>query len=351
LVRIADTVSDFVTAAEQAMQQDTKVSGWLSRVDAFLEQISWDRTWASIMKFIDSAIATRDGEEKNNLAAITGKQASNIITRDFVFDYLIVGAGFSGSVIAERLATQSGKKVLIVDKRNHINANTYDHYNEHGILVHKYGLHIFHTNSREIFEYLSRFTRWRSYEHRVLASVDGQLVSIPINLDTINKLYGMDLNSFEVEDFFKSEDVVVSKVGRVLYENFFRGYTHKQWGLEPSELDKSVIARIPTRNNRDYRYFTDTYQAIPLHGFTRLFEKQLFENMLNHPNIKVMLNTDYREIEKAIPCREMVYTGPVDEFFDYRYGKLPYRSLDFQHETHNTQVFEPVLLIKYTYEH
>ncbi len=217
LVHIADTVSDFITAAEQAMQQDTKVSGWLSRVDAFLEQISWGRTWASIMKFIDSAIATRDGEEKNNLAAITGKQAPNIITRDFVFDYLIVGAGFSGSVIAESLATQSGKKVLIVDKRNHINGNTYDHYSEHGILVHKYGLHIFHTNSREIFEYLSRFTLWRSYEHRVLASVDGQLVCIPINLDTINKLYGMDLNSFEVEDFFKSEDVVVSKVGRVLY--------------------------------------------------------------------------------------------------------------------------------------
>ncbi|TAF09892.1 MAG: UDP-galactopyranose mutase [Nostocales cyanobacterium] len=357
LVRIADTVSDFITAAEQAMQQDTKASGWLSRVDAFLEQISWDRTWASMIKLIDSAIATRDAEEKNNLGAITRKQAPNIITRDFVFDYLIVGAGFSGSVIAERLATQLGKKVLVVDKRNHIGGNAYDHYNEHGILVHKYGPHIFHTNSREIFEYLSRFTQWRSYEHRVLASVDGQLVPIPINLDTINKLYGMDLNSFEVEDFFKalaepkeyiytSEDVVVSKIGRVLYEKFFRGYTRKQWGLDPSELDKSVIARIPTRNNRDNRYFTDTYQAMPLHGFTRLFE-----NMLNHPNIKVMLNTDYREIEKAIPCREMVYTGPVDAFFDYRYGKLPYRSLDFQHETHNIPVFQPVPVINYPNEH
>jgi UDP-galactopyranose mutase len=357
LVRIADTVSEFVTAAEQAMLEDTPNSGWLSRVDAFLEQISWDRTWASMMKLIDSAIATRDAEEKNNLGAITRKQAPNIITRDFVFDYLIVGAGFSGSVIAERLATQLGKKVLIVDKRNHIGGNAYDHYNEHGILVHKYGPHIFHTNSREIFEYLSRFTQWRSYEHRVLASVDGQLVPIPINLDTINKLYGMDLNSFEVEDFFKtlaepkeyiytSEDVVVSKVGRVLYEKFFRGYTRKQWGLDPSELDKSVIARIPTRSNRDSRYFTDTYQAMPLHGFTRLFE-----NMLNHPNIKVMLNTDYREIEKAIPCREMIYTGPVDEFFDYRYGKLPYRSLDFQHETHNIPVFQPAPVINYPNEH
>lgn len=357
LVRIADTVSEFVTAAEQAMQEDTPASEWLSRVDAFLEKISWDRTWASMMKLIDSAIAARDGEDKANSKGAVGKQAPNVITRDFVFDYLVVGAGFSGSVIAERLATQSGKKVLVVDKRNHIGGNAYDHYDEHGILVHKYGPHIFHTNSREVFEYLSRFTQWRSYEHRVLASVDGQLVPIPINLDTINKLYGMNLNSFEVEEFYKSlaepmeyirtsEDVVVSKVGRVLYEKFFRGYTRKQWGLDPSELDKSVIARIPTRTNRDDRYFTDTYQAMPLHGFTRMFD-----NMLNHPNIKVMLNTDYREIQKAIPCREMVYSGPVDEFFDYRYGKLPYRSLDFKHETHNTSVFQQAPVINYPNEH
>ncbi|MEH2149111.1 UDP-galactopyranose mutase [Nostoc sp.] len=355
LVRIADTVSDFVTAAEQGMQEDTPASEWLSRVDVFLEKISWDRTWASMMKLIDSAIAARDGEDKANSTGAVGKQAPNIITRDFVFDYLVVGAGFSGSVIAERLATQ-GKKVLVVDKRNHIGGNAYDHYNDDGILVHKYGPHIFHTNSREVFDYLSRFTQWRSYEHRVLASVDGQLVPIPINLDTINKLYGMNLNSFEVEEFYKSlaepvenirtsEDVVVSKVGRVLYEKFFRNYTRKQWGLDPSELDKSVIARIPTRTNRDDRYFTDSYQAMPLHGFTRMFD-----NMLNHPNIKVMLNTDYQEIQKAIPCREMVYSGPVDEYFDYRYGKLPYRSLDFKHETHNTTVFQTAPVINYPNE-
>ncbi|MBE8986303.1 UDP-galactopyranose mutase [Nostoc sp. LEGE 12450] len=355
LVRIADTVSEFVTAAELAMQEDTPASEWLSRVDVFLEKISWDRTWASMMKLIDSAIAARDGEDKANSTGAAGKQAPNIITRDFVFDYLVVGAGFSGSVIAERLATQ-GKKVLVVDKRNHIGGNAYDHYNDDGILVHKYGPHIFHTNSREVFEYLSRFTQWRSYEHRVLASVDGQLVPIPINLDTINKLYGMNLNSFEVEEFYKSlaepveyirtsEDVVISKVGRVLYEKFFRNYTRKQWGLDPSELDKSVIARIPTRTNRDDRYFTDSYQAMPLHGFTRMFE-----NMLNHPNIKVMLNTDYQEIQKAIPCREMVYSGPVDEYFNYRYGKLPYRSLDFKHETHNTTVFQKAPVINYPNE-
>ncbi|BCL39400.1 UDP-galactopyranose mutase [Nostoc sp. MS1] len=357
LVRIADTVDEFVAAAEVAMQDDNVASGWLSRVDTFLEKISWDRTLASMIKLIDSAIATDNKEDKNgSTGAVTGKQAPNIITRDFVFDYLIVGAGFSGSVIAERLAAD-GKKVLIVDKRNHIGGNAYDHYDEHGVLVHKYGPHIFHTNSRDVFEYLSHFTQWRAYEHRVLASVDGQLVPIPINLDTINKLYGMNLNSFEAEEFFKSlaepkeyintsEDVVISKVGRVLYEKFFRNYTRKQWGLDPSELDKSVIARIPTRTNRDDRYFTDTYQAMPLHGFTRMFE-----SMLNHSNIKVMLNTDYREIEKAIPCREMVYTGPVDEFFEYRYGKLPYRSLEFKHETHNTQVFQPAPVINYPNEH
>jgi UDP-galactopyranose mutase len=357
LVRIADTPEEFVAAASKAMQEDTPASGWLSRVDAFLEKISWDRTWASMMQLIDSAIAAEQNKNDESFLLKDTPQAPNIITRDFVFDYLVVGAGFSGSVIAERLASQSGKKVLVVDKRNHIGGNAYDHYDEHGVLVHKYGPHIFHTNSREVFEYLSLFTAWRAYEHRVLASVDGQLVPMPINLDTINKLYGMNLNSFQVEEFFESvaehrehirtsEDVVISKVGKELYEKFFRNYTRKQWGLDPSELDKSVTARVPTRTNRDSRYFTDSYQAMPLHGFTRMFEK-----MLNHPNIKVMLNTDYQEIEKGIPCREMVYSGPVDEYFDYRYGKLPYRSLDFKHETHNASVFQSAPVINYPNEH
>ncbi len=273
-----------------------------------------------------------------------------------MFDYLIVGAGFAGSVLAERLACGSDKKILIVDRRPHIGGNAYDHYNDDGILVHKYGPHIFHTNSREVFEYLSRFTDWRTYQHRVLASVDGQLVPIPINLDTINKLYGLNLTSFELEKFFESvaekvervrtsEDVVVSKVGRELYEKFFRGYTRKQWGLDPSELDASVTSRVPTRTNRDDRYFTDTYQAMPQHGFTRMFE-----NMLDHPNIKVMLNCDYREIERLIPYREMIYTGPVDEFFDNCYGKLPYRSLQFKHETHNTETYQPAPVVNFPNE-
>jgi UDP-galactopyranose mutase len=274
-----------------------------------------------------------------------------------MFDYLIVGAGFAVSVLAERLARGSNKKVILCDKRPHIGGNAYDHYNEAGILIHKYGPHIFHTNSREVFEYLSRFTQWRPYQHRVRASVDGQIVPIPINLDTINTLYGLGLTSFEVAEFFKkvaepieqvrtSEDVVVSQVGRELYEKFFRNYTRKQWGLDPSELDASVTSRIPTRTNRDDRYFTDTYQAMPLHGYTRMFE-----NMLDHANIKVLLNCDYREIEKEIPFREMIYTGPVDAFFGYCYGRLPYRSLDFKHETHNVATYQSAPVVNYPNEH
>lgn len=229
-----------------------------------------------------------------------------------MFDYLIVGAGFAGSVLAERLAASSNKRVLIVDKRSHIGGNAYDHYNDAGVLIHRYGPHIFHTNSREVFDYLSRFTPWRQYQHRVLANVDGQLLPIPINLDTVNRLYGLQLTSFQVEDFFRSvaepreqiktsEDVIVAKVGRELYEKFFRNYTRKQWGLDPSELDASVTARVPTRTNRDDRYFTDTYQVMPLYGYTRMFEA-----MLAHPNIHVMLNTDYRQIERFIPYKEMI---------------------------------------------
>ena len=270
-----------------------------------------------------------------------------------MFDYLIVGAGYAGSVLAERLARVGGKRVLVCDRRPHIAGNAYDHYNDAGVLVHKYGPHIFHTNSREVFEYLSQFTQWRQYEHRVLASVDGQLLPIPINLDTINQYYGLNLTSFQVEEFLNSiaekreqirtsEDVVVNRVGRELYEKFFRNYTRKQWGLDPSELDASVTARVPIRTNRDDRYFADSYQAMPLHGYTRMFER-----MLDHPNIKIMLNTDYRDIERIIPYKEMIYTGPVDEFFDFRHGKLPYRSLEFKHETKDMEVYQSAPVVNY----
>ena len=269
------------------------------------------------------------------------------------FDCIVVGAGFAGSVLAERLASQLGQRVLIVEKRKHIGGNAYDCYNDDGILIHPYGPHIFHTNSADIFEYLSRFTQWRQYQHRVLASVDGQLVPIPINLDTINKLYGLSLTSFEVEKFFESvaekvehvktsEDVVVGKVGRELYNKFFRNYTRKQWGLDPSELDAAVTARVPTRTNRDDRYFTDSFQAMPLHGYTRMFEK-----MLAHPNIKVLLNTDYREVVDMLPFKHMIYTGPIDEYFNCCYGKLPYRSLEFRHVTVPEERVQPAAVINY----
>jgi UDP-galactopyranose mutase len=273
-----------------------------------------------------------------------------------MFDYLVVGAGFAGATMAERLAADSGKTVVICDRRPHIGGNAYDHYDEAGILVHKYGPHIFHTNAKEVYDYLTRFTEWRPYQHRVLASVDGQLLPIPINLNTVNRMYGTSFTSFELEEFFKSvaearpqirtsEDVIVSKVGRELYDKFFRNYTRKQWGLDPSELDAAVTARVPVRTNCDDRYFNDTYQVMPKHGYTRMFER-----MLAHPNIKVLLNADYREVRSLIPHREVVFTGPIDEFFDYRFGRLPYRSLEFKFETLNVPVAQEGPVINYPNE-
>lgn len=274
-----------------------------------------------------------------------------------MFDYLIVGAGFAGSVVSERLARCFGKKILLVDRRTHIGGNAYDHYNPEGILVHRYGPHIFHTNSEQVFQYLSQFTSWCPYEHRVLASVDGKLVPVPINLDTVNRLYDLNLTSEELESFFAqraeprtsirtSEDVVVSKVGRDLYQKLFRNYTRKQWGKDPSELDAQVTARIPVRTNRDDRYFTDRFQAMPKYGYTRLFE-----NMLDHPNITLALGVDYRDIVDEEEFSELIYSGPIDEFFDFRFGELPYRSLRFQHETLNVDYLQPVAVINYPNEH
>jgi UDP-galactopyranose mutase len=264
------------------------------------------------------------------------------------YDWLVVGAGFSGSVLAERLATQLGERVLVVDRRSHIGGNAYDELDPSGILIHRYGPHIFHTNSDQIFQYLSEFTAWRPYEHRVLANVRDRLVPIPINRTTVNDLYDESFSSDEEVAAFlaeraepngvprTSEDVVLGTVGRELYELFFRGYTRKQWGLDPSELDASVTARIPTRTNTDDRYFTDAHQAMPRDGYTALFQR-----MLDHPLIEVRTGTDRLDVPSRL-YRQMVYTGPVDEFFDRRYGRLPYRSLEFQFETLPVERHQPV---------
>jgi UDP-galactopyranose mutase len=270
-----------------------------------------------------------------------------------VFDWVVVGAGFAGSIIAERLASQRDEKVLVIDRRPHIGGNAYDRYDEAGVLIHQYGPHIFHTNSKAVFDHLSQFTEWRPYQHRVLAEVDGMQVPIPINLNTVNRLYGLSLTSAElegwlaaraesVEEIRTAEDVVLSTVGRELYEKFFRGYTKKQWGVEPSQLDKSVTARVPTRTDTDDRYFGDKYQFMPAAGYTRMFER-----ILDHPNIEMMLDTDYRDMKRTIRYRQVIFTGPIDEFFGYRYGKLPYRSLSFKHVTLNKRWHQSVAVVNY----
>jgi UDP-galactopyranose mutase len=259
------------------------------------------------------------------------------------YDTLVVGAGYAGSIMAERLASVCGQSVLVIDRRNHIAGNAFDYYDEHGVRVHAYGPHSFHTNSERVVEYLSRFTEWRPYEHRVVARVDGKLLPIPINRTTINRLYGLRLSTEEemarflaehaepVDYIRTSEDVVVSKVGRHLYETFFRGYTRKQWQRDPSELHSSVCARIPVRTNEDDRYFTDSFQQMPAEGYTAMFRR-----ILDHPLIDVRLETAYDEVKDEVEYDHLVYTGPIDAFFGYRFGGLPYRSLEFELRNHPT---------------
>lgn len=272
------------------------------------------------------------------------------------FDFLIVGAGFSGSVCARQLA-EAGKKVFLIDKRDHIGGNAYDCVDSHGILIHPYGPHIFHTNSKRIFEYLSKFTDWRFYEHRVLAQVKEKLLPIPINRTTINQLYQQNLDEAGVENFFAkvrvpkteiktSEDVVLSSVGTELCDLFFRGYTQKQWGLDLSELSAGVAARIPTRSNDDDRYFTDTFQFMPANGYTEMFKR-----MLNHENIQIKLAVDYQTAAAEINYKKTIYTGPIDEYFNFKLGKLPYRSLRFEHEHLKEENFQKVGTVNYPNDH
>ncbi len=276
------------------------------------------------------------------------------------YDIIIVGAGISGATLAERYATQENKKVLVLEKRDHIGGNCYDYYNEAGILVSKYGAHIFHTNYEEVWQYVSNFTQWYPYKHKVLSYVDGKLVPVPVNITTVNALLGTNIktetqmkawlkkNTIPNDNPKHSEHVALSRVGRHLYEKMFKNYTQKQWDIHPRKLKPSVIGRIPVRTNFEDRYFTDTHQAIPKKGYTEIFKK-----MLDHPNITVKLNTDYFTLKDKLPKYEkLFFTGPVDQFFSYKYKKkLQYRSLRFEFETYDKEFYQTNAVINYPNDH
>jgi UDP-galactopyranose mutase len=342
-VFIADGTRSFVEACENALALMRGPDEWLAEVDVQLANLSWETTFARMAGLVQQA-----------LVIPVASPALFVTPAKRKYDYLIVGAGFAGAVLAERLASQHGAHVLIVDKRPHVAGNAYDHLDDAGVLVHQYGPHIFHTNSDEIVAYLSNFTAWRPYEHRVLAAVRGHLVPIPINRTTLNRLFDLALQTDAeaaaylaaraepVEEIRTSEDVVVSAVGRELYELFFQGYTRKQWGVDPSELDRSVTARIPTRTNTDDRYFGDKHQIMPAEGYTAMFNR-----MLDHPRIDLLMSTDYRDIVDEIDAGHTIYTGPIDEYFGFRFGRLPYRSLRFDHKTIDQEWFQDVATVNY----
>lgn len=346
-VCIASLPDDFIAACETALVY-AKTGEGMKVADAMIAASSWDRTQSEMATLIIDAYGP--DRRVHPISAPSSWPAP----AQKHYDWVVVGAGFAGSVMAERLAAGSGYNVLVVDRRPHIAGNAFDERNEVGQLYHKYGPHIFHTNSADVFEYLSRFTKWRKYEHRVLAQVDGVLVPIPINRTTINTLYGLELatdaeaeawlaaRAEPVETIETSEDVVVSAIGRELYEKFFRGYTRKQWGLDPSELDKSVTARVPTRTNVDDRYFTDKFQAIPADGYTKMFE-----NMLDHPKIDVITGVDFADIRDSYSFDRLVYTGPIDEYFGFCFGALPYRSLRFEHAVVEQEQYQQVATVNY----
>ena len=355
-VRIAGTAEQFIAGCEAQLKLRASGDRWLAEVDGLLSTMSWDITQARMAALIDEVIVKDVAADTRPALGAPASAVSHIAgTRKY--DYLIVGCGFAGSVLAERLANQHGARVLMIDKRDHIGGNAFDEKDAAGILMHRYGPHIFHTNSDDVFAYLSNFTIWRPYEHRVLASVRDKLVPIPINRTTLNELFDLDLKTDgeaaaylasraeTVDEIKTSEDVVINAVGRELYELFFRGYTRKQWGLDPSELDKLVTARIPTRTNTDDRYFADKHQAMPADGYTAMFKA-----MLDHPNIDIALGADYRDLKDEVEAAHIIYTGPIDEYFDFRFGKLPYRSLKFEHRTLDQAEYQSVGTVNYPSE-
>ncbi len=343
-VRVAEGAAAFEAACADALAFAARGDAWLEAVDARLARSSWDAIQAEMDGLLDRAI------ERASRGPAPRRPAPEA-------DVLVVGAGLAGSVMAERLAG-SGRRVLVVDQRTHLAGNAHDTHDAAGLLVHRYGPHIFHTNSDEVAAYLSRFTAWRPYEHRVLACLPGRdghdlRVPMPINRTTLDRLYGLDLRCDEAAaaflaeaaepkaDIRTSEDFVVAQVGRDLYERFFRGYTRKQWGLDPSLLDKSVAARVPARTGTDDRYFTDAFQAMPRDGYTRMVER-----MLDGPGIAVRLGTAFTELD-ASRFGHVVFTGPIDEYFGFRYGALPYRSLRFEHETLDCERMQEVGTVNY----
>ncbi|PZO67507.1 MAG: UDP-galactopyranose mutase [Paracoccus denitrificans] len=349
-VHIADGTAAFVSACEAAVQQSKSGDAWRAQADAELADKSWNRTQARMAEHLTCAIDNRrTGSSPAGLFVARGPRGR--------YDVTICGAGFAGSVLARKLAEDSGQRVLVVDRRDHIAGNAFDHLDAAGVMVHKYGPHIFHTNSDEVVAFLSRFTAWRPYEHRVLAQVGEKLVPMPINRTTLNELYGLHLSddaqaqaflasrAEPVADIRTSRDVVVNAVGQDLYRTFFEGYTRKQWGLDPSELDKSVTSRVPTRTDTDDRYFQDTFQAMPKDGYTAMFGR-----MLDHPLIDVALSTDFHDLDPAQRDGLVIYTGPIDAYFDYRFGHLPYRSLQFRHETLPQRRVLPVGVVNYPAE-
>lgn len=286
-----------------------------------------------------------------------------------MFNYLIIGSGFSGCVIAERIANVFNKKVLIIEKRNHIGGNCYDCKDENNILIHKYGPHLFHTDYKDVFDYLSNFTDWQMYQHKVLAFIDGKNVPIPFNLNTLYKVFPQSLaeklekkllskysynTKVPILDLKKEEDLDLQFLADFIYEKVFKNYTAKQWGVKPEEIDPQVTARVPVHISKDNRYFTDTYQAIPKEGYTKIFER-----MLCSPNIKIMLNTDFKEVinidfeNKKIYFWEqefkgkLIFTGMIDELFDFKYGYLPYRSLDLQFVSVGKEYYQEAAVINY----
>ena len=347
-VRIAATASEFVAACEAQLR--ARPADWRPAADARVAEQSWDLTQLRMAKLLAQAARARGARRAPDRFPAPGLRRGAFLP----YDVVVAGAGFAGAVMAERLAEASGKRVLVVDKRAHVAGNAYDHLDEAGVLIHRYGPHIFHTNSEAVVSYLSRFTDWHPYEHRVLAQVGDKRVPMPINRTTLNLLYGAGLGTEEeaaaflanraepVADIRTSRDVVVSAVGSELYRTFFEGYTRKQWGLDPSELDKSVTARVPTRTSDDDRYFGDSFQAMPKEGYTRMFER-----MLDHPRIDLALGTDFADLGPRDRAPLTVYTGPIDGFFGHRFGALPYRSLHFRHETLPRRRFQEVGVVNY----